>query len=138
MKLSFSLSPKPQNLTLENPSTVATDAEESKEFVTEFDSSKAPTAKNRDNRVIPPKPNKWRPTKKMKNLELPLQSDAQDQPMLQFEVVKSGSSDPTSESMSYDLNLRNSGNRALLLPRCVILFFFFLSPLLLPLPLPLC
>ncbi|XP_027168935.1 protein MOS2-like [Coffea eugenioides] len=112
MKLSFSLSSKPPNSTLKKPSAAATDSEESKEFVTEFDSSKAPTAKNRDNRVIPPKPNEWRPTKRMKNLELPLQSDAQDQPMLQFEVVESGSSDPTSESMSYGLNLRNSGNGA--------------------------
>lgn len=110
MKLSFSLSSKPQNSTLKKPSGATTDAaEESKEFVTEFDSSKAGATKSRENRVIPPKPNEWRPTKKMKNLELPLQSDAQDQPMLQFEVVESGLSDPT-ESMSYGLNLRNSGN----------------------------
>ncbi|CDP09325.1 unnamed protein product [Coffea canephora] len=126
MKLSFSLSSKPQNSTLEKPFAAATDSGESKEFVTEFDSSKAPTAKNRDNRVIPPKPNKWRLTKKMKNLELPLQSDAQEQPMLQFEVVEFGPFDPTSESMSYDLNLHNSSNGALLLPCCIILFFFFL------------
>ncbi|KAL3498153.1 hypothetical protein ACH5RR_040885 [Cinchona calisaya] len=116
MKLSFSLPSKAQS-NLKKPSGSAvtaavTNAEESREFVTEFDPSKVPTnfAKNQ-NVVIPPKSNEWRPTKKMKNLDLPHQSDG-DHGVVQFEVDSASSVDVTSDSISYGLNLRNNTDDA--------------------------
>lgn len=120
MKLSFSLASKSQSA-VKKPSSTSTafagDVEEAKsiEYVTEFDSSKAPVDPTRakQDRVIPPKANEWRPHKRMKNLELPLQSNSldQQQPALQFEVDPLSSAEPSSNSMSYGLNLRiNSSN----------------------------
>ncbi|CAH8337475.1 unnamed protein product [Eruca vesicaria subsp. sativa] len=69
MKLSFSLPSKSK------PKVTATAVDEgsSKEFVTEFDPSKT-LADSTPKHVIPPIENTWRPHKKMKNLDLPLQS----------------------------------------------------------------
>ncbi|CAI9111913.1 OLC1v1012256C1 [Oldenlandia corymbosa var. corymbosa] len=114
MKLSFSLSKKSQT----KPPSASVNAaarggaddaeEESRVYLTEFDASKAPSTDLGKNRVIPPLANEWRPYKKMKNLDLPLQSDG-EQPSLQFEVVEASATDPASaDSMSYGLNLRKS------------------------------
>ncbi|KAK8552432.1 hypothetical protein V6N13_120832 [Hibiscus sabdariffa] len=107
MKLSFSLPSKSKpapKAAISNPSA-AQEAQNHKEFVTEFDPSKT-LSDSKPSFVIPPKQNEWRPFKKMKNLELPLQSDASRD--LQFEL-DSSSIDPKSESgISYGLNLRNN------------------------------
>ncbi|KAL0800451.1 hypothetical protein Bca101_055626 [Brassica carinata] len=69
MKLSFSLPSKSK------PKVIATAVDDgtSKEFVTEFDPTKT-LADSTPKHVIPPIENTWRPHKKMKNLDLPLQS----------------------------------------------------------------
>ncbi|KNA15398.1 hypothetical protein SOVF_096450 [Spinacia oleracea] len=78
-----------------------------RESITEFDPSKAPTLEKNAPKtsVIPPKPNEWRPTKKMKNLDLPpIHSEGKP---LEFEVESSDVAAPESESnISYGLNLR--------------------------------
>ncbi|XP_016500970.2 protein MOS2 [Nicotiana tabacum] len=123
MKLSFSLSSKPSsNLKKHLPSSSQTFSADDprsstnptdKEYVTEFDPSKPPASSTKDALIIPPKPNEWRPIKRMKNLELPLQPDSTssaDQP-LQFELDTGGTAvDPSSDSISYGLNLRQYEN----------------------------
>lgn len=80
-----------------------------REIITEFDpSQKTLISDNNAPKpfVIPPKQNEWRPTKKMKNLDLPpIHSDGKP---LEFEVESSDVAGPTeSESkISYGLNLR--------------------------------
>ncbi|PHT25172.1 hypothetical protein CQW23_35191 [Capsicum baccatum] len=123
MKLSFSLSSKPSS-TLRNrppPSSSQTFSGEDphrnssnstvKEYVTEFDPSKAPASSTKDTLIIPPKQNEWRPIKRMKNLDLPLQPDssAADQP-LQFEIDSGSSVEPAADGISYGLNVRQSEN----------------------------
>ncbi|CAG7876440.1 unnamed protein product [Brassica rapa] len=70
MKLSFSL---PSKSKPKVTAAGAVDDGTSKEFVTEFDPSKT-QADSTPKHVIPPIDNTWRPHKKMKNLDLPLQS----------------------------------------------------------------
>ncbi|KAF2557757.1 hypothetical protein F2Q68_00016313 [Brassica cretica] len=70
MKLSFSL---PSKSKPKVTAAAAVDDGTSKEFVTEFDPSKT-LADSTPKHVIPPIENTWRPHKKMKNLDLPLQS----------------------------------------------------------------
>ncbi|KAH0926544.1 hypothetical protein HID58_018800 [Brassica napus] len=71
MKLSFSLPSKSKPKV--TAAAAAVDDGTSKEFVTEFDPSKT-LADSTPKHVIPPIENTWRPHKKMKNLDLPLQS----------------------------------------------------------------
>ncbi|CAH9091841.1 unnamed protein product [Cuscuta europaea] len=113
MKLSFTLPSKPsssvkkpsQSIIVEDREVAASTA---KEFVTEFDSSKAPAkADSYSNVVIPPIANEWEPRKRMKNLDLPSLRSADDQPLL-FEVDTGSSVEPSSESVSYGLNIRKS------------------------------
>ncbi|PSR93589.1 hypothetical protein CEY00_Acc28203 [Actinidia chinensis var. chinensis] len=118
VRLSFSIPPKPSSKQPTNPKKPSRNFNSedqdpfpttiNKEFVTEFDSSKT-LASEPNKLVIPPKPNEWRPHKKMKNLELPLhQSDGQD---LRFEVESDSVADG-GPHMSYGLNLRNSSDSA--------------------------
>ncbi|GMI83068.1 modifier of snc1, 2 [Hibiscus trionum] len=111
MKLSFSLPSKSkpsQKAAIANPSAAQED-QNRKEFVTEFDPSKTLTD-SKPSFVIPPKQNEWRPYKKMKNLDLPLQSDASRD--LQFEL-DSSSIDPNSESgIAFGLNVRNNSTKS--------------------------
>ncbi|TYI28902.1 hypothetical protein ES332_A05G277600v1 [Gossypium tomentosum] len=73
-----------------------------KEFVTEFDPSKTlPDPNSKPSYVIPPKQNEWRPYKKMKNLDLPLQSDASCD--LQFELDSSSHNPNPDSAISYDV-----------------------------------
>ncbi|KAA8528190.1 hypothetical protein F0562_035559 [Nyssa sinensis] len=83
------------------------DTSTNREYVTEFDPSKTLTDGQQSKKlVIPPKPNEWRPHKKMKNLDLPVQSDVPD---LKFEVESlSVAADALDSNMSYGLNLRQS------------------------------
>ncbi|KAK8580067.1 hypothetical protein V6N13_143201 [Hibiscus sabdariffa] len=110
MKLSFSLPSKSkpsQKAAIPNPSAAQED-QNHKEFVTEFDPSKT-LANSKPSFVIPPKQNEWRPYKKMKNLDLPFQSDSSRD--LQFEL-ESSSANPNSESgISYGLNVRNNSTK---------------------------
>ncbi|KAM7493601.1 hypothetical protein LguiB_028210 [Lonicera macranthoides] len=115
MKLSFSLSSKQSSKPQSNVKPLQpfnTDDQDDKssvvktEFVTEFDPSKSIVDSKK--LVIPPKPNEWRPHKKMRNLDLPVKSD---DPNLQFEVESTSHVDPTDSSISYGLNLRQSNNK---------------------------
>ncbi|XP_059663037.1 protein MOS2 [Cornus florida] len=121
MKLSFSLSTKPSSKQQSNlkPSGNFKDEKSTtekeyltnfsapnKEFVTEFDPSKTLTDAQQSKKfVIPPKPNEWRPFKKMKNLDLPVRSDGPD---LSFEVEAPSSAETLDSSISFGLNLRQS------------------------------
>ncbi|CAM8970823.1 unnamed protein product [Rhodiola kirilowii] len=115
MKLSFSVangksSSRPNRKTTANFSDAAQADRESnqssKHYVTEFDGSKTLADNDRKKFVIPPKENEWRPYKKMKNLELPLEAAGKHN-SLDFEVeVPVVESD---EKMSYGLNLREGG-----------------------------
>ncbi|KAH7853413.1 hypothetical protein Vadar_002132 [Vaccinium darrowii] len=118
MKLSFSLPPKPssskQTTNLKPSHSFNTDDQDpskpsNKEYVTEFDASRTVSQQQSNKLVIPPIPNEYRPQKKMKNLELPLQpSDRQD---LRFEVEKSSLDVADGgPNISYGLNLRNSSS----------------------------
>ncbi|MBA0867013.1 hypothetical protein Goshw_026443 [Gossypium schwendimanii] len=111
MKLSFSLPSKSkptQKVPIPKPSTAQDDLNP-KEFVTEFDPSKTlPDPNSKPSYVIPPKQNEWRPYKKMKNLDLPLQSDASRD--LQFELDSSSHNPNPDSAVSYGLNLRNNGS----------------------------
>nr|GMD67575.1 protein MOS2 [Ipomoea batatas] len=113
MKLSFSLASKPSS-NLKKPSQTfagndpKASASTAKEYVTEFDASKAPAAADSvANYVIPPKANEWEPRKQMKNIDLPPIRSSDDQP-LQFEVDTGSSVEPSSDSVSYGLNIRQS------------------------------
>ncbi|CAN4128285.1 unnamed protein product [Withania somnifera] len=119
MKLSFSVSsklssnlkkpPSSQTFTGDDPRNCSNPT--GKEYVTEFDASKAPTSSSKGTLIIPPKQNEWRPIKRMKNLDLPLQPDssAADQP-LQFEIDAGAGVEPSLDGMSYGLNVRQSEN----------------------------
>ncbi|KAK6947289.1 Spp2/MOS2, G-patch domain [Dillenia turbinata] len=113
MKLSFSLpskstsKPNPNkpsnNFTDEDHHETSDGNDSNREFVTQFDPSK--TLAESKKIVIPPKPNEWRPLKKMKNLDIPLQShDPND---LKFEL-SSCLDKETDSTMNYGLNLRKS------------------------------
>ncbi|KAL7246041.1 hypothetical protein ACSBR2_001216 [Camellia fascicularis] len=121
MKLSFSLSSKPSSKQqqqqqpnsklLQKFNTDDDDNRDSanKEYLTEFDASKSLLeSQNSKKLVIPPKPNEWRPHKKMKNLDLPLQSSSSTPQDLQFELESTATADADPNNMSYGLNLRNS------------------------------
>uniref|UniRef100_A0A5B7BU07 Putative G-patch domain-containing protein n=1 Tax=Davidia involucrata TaxID=16924 RepID=A0A5B7BU07_DAVIN len=115
MKLSFSLSTKPSSKQQPNlkPSQKFNSedqdaaAKTNREYVTEFDPSKTLTDGQQSKKfVIPPKPNEWRPHKKMKNLDLPVGSDVPD---LKFEVESSSvTAEAIDSNMSFGLNLRQS------------------------------
>ncbi|KAH0645491.1 hypothetical protein KY284_033375 [Solanum tuberosum] len=119
MKLSFSLSSKPSSNLKKHPSSQTFTGDDprnssnpvEKEYVTEFDPSKAAASSTKDTLIIPPKQNEWRPIKRMKNLEVPLQADASaaDQP-LQFELDSGAGVEPASDGISYGLNVRQSEN----------------------------
>ncbi|XP_055820795.1 protein MOS2 [Solanum dulcamara] len=119
MKLSFSLSSKPSSNLKKNPSSQTFSGDDprsssnpiEKEYLTEFDPSKAAASSTKDTLIIPPKQNEWRPIKRMKNLEVPLQADvsAADQP-LQFELDSGAAVEPSSDGISYGLNVRQSEN----------------------------
>ncbi|KAJ0235562.1 Protein MOS2 [Hirschfeldia incana] len=104
MKLSFSLPSKSKpKLT---PTTAAVnDDGTSKQFVTEFDPTKTLTD-SAPKHVIPPIENTWRPHKKMKNLDLPLQSSTGGSG-LEFEPE---APPPTDENITYGLKLRQKAN----------------------------
>ncbi|XWS15422.1 hypothetical protein CRYUN_Cryun35bG0096800 [Craigia yunnanensis] len=108
MKLSFSIPsrPKPtQKASIPNASTQ--EDQNRKEFVTQFDPSKTLSDPNsKPSFVILPKQNEWRPYKKMKNLDLPLQSDASRD--LQFELDSSSHLPNPDTKISYGLNVRNN------------------------------
>ncbi|XAR50961.1 hypothetical protein NMG60_11005435 [Bertholletia excelsa] len=114
MKLSFSISSKPsskQHPDLKPSHKFNSDEQHSsatassnKEYVTEFDASKTLTQQPKKF-VIPPKPNEWRPYKKMKNLDLPLRPS--EAPDLRFEVESTPAAEDGPD-ISYGLNLRNS------------------------------
>ncbi|XP_031118871.1 protein MOS2-like [Ipomoea triloba] len=115
MKLSFSLASKPSS-NLKKPSQTfagndpKASASAAKEYVTEFDASKAPAASDSvANYIIPPKANEWEPRKRMKNIDLPPIRSSDDQP-LQFEVDTGSSVEPSSDSVSYGLNIRQSAD----------------------------
>nr|GMC46554.1 protein MOS2 [Ipomoea batatas] len=115
MKLSFSLASKPSS-NLKKPSQTfagndpKASASAAKEYVTEFDASKAPAAADSvANYIIPPKANEWEPRKRMKNIDLPPIRSSDDQP-LQFEVDIGSSVEPSSDSVSYGLNIRQSAD----------------------------
>lgn len=79
------------------------------EFLTEFDSSKTPIENSAPKKlIIPPKENEWRPTKKMKNLELPpIHSGGKP---LEFEIESEVTGPASSGSgISYGLNVRQPG-----------------------------
>ncbi|XP_004144463.3 protein MOS2 [Cucumis sativus] len=118
MKLSFSL-PSKSSSSSSKPNLVKPSKEfddktldhgplnDSKQYVNEFDASKPlseTTGKSR-NLVIPSLQNEWRPLKRMKNLEVPL--DQSDESHLKFESASG--LDPLDDSkMSYGLNVRQS------------------------------
>jgi G patch domain/KOW motif-containing protein len=106
MKLSFSLpsKSKPKVTATTADGNNAVDDGTSKEFVTEFDPSKT-LANSIPKYVIPPIENTWRPHKKMKNLDLPLQSgNAGSGLEFEPEVPLPGTEKP--DNISYGLNLR--------------------------------
>nr|BAJ34354.1 unnamed protein product [Eutrema halophilum] len=106
MKLSFSLPSKSKpKVTAIADGNNAGDDGNSKEFVTEFDPSKT-LADSTPKYVIPPIENTWRPHKKMKNLDLPLQSGNTGSG-LEFEPeVPLGDSKGSDSNITYGLNLR--------------------------------
>ncbi|CAI9775657.1 unnamed protein product [Fraxinus pennsylvanica] len=114
MKLSFSLPSKSQSNRSKKPSQSFSVADagpstadsSAKIYVTEFNSAEAPVDPDSKSKSIPPIPNQWRPTKKLKNLpNLPsLKSDGEK--TLQFEVVPDRNPDSSDNPMAYGLNLR--------------------------------
>ncbi|XVF78576.1 hypothetical protein PTKIN_Ptkin14bG0145400 [Pterospermum kingtungense] len=114
MKLSFSL-PSKSKSAQKPPIPIASAAGEEddknpKEFVTEFDPSKTLTDPNsKPSFIIPPKQNEWRPYKKMKNLDLPLQSDPSSRD-LQFELESSSNLPDSDAKITYGLNVRNNNS----------------------------
>ncbi|XP_031393621.1 protein MOS2 [Punica granatum] len=79
-------------------------------YVTEFDPSKDPTDAKPQVSIIPPKPNEWRPHKKMKNLDLPLQAE----PTVDLNKFESQprtlDDEANASSVSYGLTLRKGGS----------------------------
>ncbi|XP_030514118.1 protein MOS2 [Rhodamnia argentea] len=120
MKLSFNASkkpPKPAAKPLSTTFGLADDGEapssSAREQITQFDSSDAP-ADDASRRVIPPKPNEWRPTKKMKNLDLPLQPDPASESssdLSRFQPQSRSLDDEANASaVSYGLTVRQREN----------------------------
>ncbi|RYQ88230.1 hypothetical protein Ahy_B09g095546 isoform B [Arachis hypogaea] len=111
MKLSFSIPSKSSSssnpIKLDHSSK--NDAPPSKHFVTEFDPSKPPTEQTAT--VIPPIQNEWRPTKKMKNLELPITDPNADHQSLEFEHDSNAADAEPCTDMSYGLNLRQAAEK---------------------------
>lgn len=118
MKLSFSL-PSKSSSSSSKPNLVRPSKEfddktldhggsgDSKEYVNEFDASKPLSETNGKSRklVIPSLENEWRPLKRMKNLEVPLDQSVESD--LKFESASG--LDPAEDSkMSYGLNVRQS------------------------------
>ncbi|KAJ4962176.1 hypothetical protein NE237_022115 [Protea cynaroides] len=109
MKLSFSLSSKSSSKPIQHKPAENFKQDNSKdggeikhEYVTEFEPSKS---LNRSEKlVIPPKPNEWRPLKKMKNLDLP----SADDPGAGFEVEAPLTAGIPDSGMSYGLNVRQA------------------------------
>ncbi|XVF30194.1 hypothetical protein REPUB_Repub16aG0036300 [Reevesia pubescens] len=107
MKLSFSLPSKPKSRPTQT-APIPNEDQIHKEFVTEFDPSKT-QSNSKPSFVIPPKQNEWRPYKKMKNLDLPLQSDASRD--LQFELDSSSHLSQSDTKISFGLNLRTNSSK---------------------------
>lgn len=120
MKLSFSVQSKSNSKS--NPikpsnkfDAAAADIQDgnskAREYVTEFDASKAPSDPNKStNMVIPPIENEWnieRSHKRMKNLDLPITESNGTE--LRFELDTSAVVEPGAD-MSYGLNLRLTKN----------------------------
>ncbi|KAL8120431.1 protein MOS2 [Apium graveolens] len=87
-----------------------THTDETKELITEFDSSKPLSTSQSKTLIIPPQPNSWRPHKKMKNLDVGIESAADSKGALEFETeIDPGQTRTGSEpEVSYGLNLRKS------------------------------
>lgn len=117
MKLSFSLTSKSSSRPNIKPSQnfgkgeSAEHRETTHEYVTEFDASKTLTEGKQQKLIIPPKPNEWRPHKKMKNLDLPLQSSSQSTDLSFEPEDPSLASKDADSSMSYGLNLRQTAKQ---------------------------
>ncbi|RAL53814.1 unnamed protein product [Cuscuta campestris] len=113
MKLSFTLPSKPSSNAKKPSQAIISDDSEAaassvKEYVTEYDPSKAPAGPGSvSDFVIPPIANEWEPRKRMKNLDLPSIRSSDDQPLL-FEVHTGSSVEPSPGSISYGLNIRQS------------------------------
>ncbi|KAL5554223.1 hypothetical protein UlMin_041624 [Ulmus minor] len=105
MKLSFSLASKACSKL--NSIKSSKNFDDSRKYVTEFNANETPTDGKKDV-IIAPIQNEWRPHKKMKNLELPLQSDGSGG--LQFEVEAPAlvEAEASSSKISYGLNLRQT------------------------------
>ncbi|XP_043707360.1 protein MOS2-like [Telopea speciosissima] len=110
MKLSFSLPSKASSKPSQHKPAESFKEDNSKEdgeikheYVTEFDPSKS--LKRSEKLVIPPMPNEWRPQKKMRNLDLPVRSSADDLGV-GFEVEAPSTAGIPDSNMSYGLNLR--------------------------------
>nr|DAD35155.1 TPA_asm: hypothetical protein HUJ06_005795 [Nelumbo nucifera] len=111
-KLSFSLPSKQSGKPTQKPSENFNDGDERDDtgitkldYVTEFDASKALTDKS-EKLIIPPKQNEWRPTKKMKNLDLPFQYSTAADPDIRFELEAPSTVGIPDSGMSYGLNFR--------------------------------
>ncbi|KAL5573343.1 hypothetical protein UlMin_022940 [Ulmus minor] len=114
MKLSFSLPSKAssksnpikssKNFGDENKSS---NVDDSRKYVTEFNANDTLPDGKKDV-VIPPIQNEWRPHKKMKNLELPLQSDGSGGLQFEVEAPTSAEAEANNSKISYGLNLRQT------------------------------
>ncbi|KAF8024372.1 hypothetical protein BT93_F1529 [Corymbia citriodora subsp. variegata] len=126
MKLSFNTSKKPPKPAAKPLSASAAplgfaDADDgrgqapsssAREEITQFDPSDAPSGRNL--LVIPPKPNEWRPAKRMKNLDLPLQPDgsaASSSDLSRFQSQsRSLDEEANAVAVSYGLTVRRREN----------------------------
>ncbi|RYR14096.1 hypothetical protein HN51_065941 [Arachis hypogaea] len=111
MKLSFSIPSKSSSSSkpIKLDDSSKNGAAPSKHFVTEFDPSKPPIEQTAT--VIPPIQNEWRPTKKMKNLELPITDPNADHQSLEFENDSNAADAELGTDMSYGLNLRQAAEK---------------------------
>ena len=106
MKLSFSISSSNSKPVSRKPNVKRSDEEAPvQEYVTEFDASKTLADTQTKRVIIPPMENEWRPEKKMRNLDLPLQSSTEANG-IGFELESSDAAAADS-SVSYGLNLRD-------------------------------
>uniref|UniRef100_F6HXY8 G-patch domain-containing protein n=1 Tax=Vitis vinifera TaxID=29760 RepID=F6HXY8_VITVI len=107
MKLSFSLSSSNSKPVSRKPNVKRSDDDAPRhEYVTEFDASKTLADTQTKRLIVPPKENEWRPEKKMKNLDLPLQSTTESTD-IRFELESSDAAAGDS-SVSYGLNIREN------------------------------
>ena len=107
MKLSFSLSSSNSKPVSRKPNVKRSDDDAPRhEYVTEFDASKTLADTQTKRLIVPPKENEWRPEKKMKNLDLPLQSTTESTD-IRFELESSDAAAGDS-SMLYGLNIREN------------------------------